>query len=123
MAEARPIGPIGTSGVGKSTLVNRLSGNEQLRTARTRASDEAGRHTTTHRQLFPLPGGGILLDTPGMRAMRFWEADQGLGETCEEITALAPSCRFKDCRHDAEPGCAVKAAVRTARTPRAWNPG
>ncbi|MEK7389679.1 MAG: ribosome small subunit-dependent GTPase A [Elusimicrobiota bacterium] len=107
----RTVGLVGSSGVGKSTLVNRLSGNEQLRTARTRASDEAGRHTTTHRQLFPLPGGGILLDTPGMREMRFWEADQGLAETFDDLTALAPSCRFKDCGHDSEPGCAVKAAV------------
>jgi len=107
----RTVGLIGSSGVGKSTLVNRLAGNEGIKTAETRASDERGRHTTTHRQLFILPNGGILLDTPGMREMQFWDSEQGLAKTFEEIDALAPSCRFKDCAHDAEPGCAVKAAV------------
>jgi ribosome biogenesis GTPase len=107
----RTVGLIGSSGVGKSTLVNRLAGNEGIKTAETRASDERGRHTTTHRQLFILPGGGILLDTPGMREMQFWDSEQGLAKTFDEIEALAPSCRFKDCAHDAEPGCAVKAAV------------
>lgn len=107
----RTVGLIGSSGVGKSTLVNRLAGNEGIKTAETRASDERGRHTTTHRQLFILPGGGILLDTPGMREMQFWDSEQGLAKTFEEIDALAPSCRFKDCVHDSEPGCAVKAAV------------
>ncbi len=107
----RTVGLIGSSGVGKSTLVNRLAGNEALKTAETRASDERGRHTTTHRQLFILPGGGILLDTPGMREMQFWDAEQGLKKTFDDIEALAPSCRFKDCAHGSEPGCAVKAAV------------
>lgn len=108
----RTVGLIGSSGVGKSTLVNRLSGNEKLKTAETRRTDERGRHTTTHRQLFILPGGGILLDTPGMREMQFWDAEQGLAKTFDEIEALAPSCRFKDCAHGSEPGCAVKAAVQ-----------
>jgi len=105
------IGLIGSSGVGKSTLVNRLAGNEDIKTAETRRKDERGRHTTTHRQLFILPNGGILLDTPGMREMQFWDSEQGLAKTFDEIEALAPSCRFKDCAHDSEPGCAVKAAV------------
>jgi ribosome biogenesis GTPase len=105
------VGLIGSSGVGKSTLVNRLAGNEDIKTAATRAKDERGRHTTTHRQLFILPNGGILLDTPGMREMQFWDSEQGLAKTFDEIEALAPSCRFKDCAHDSEPGCAVKAAV------------
>lgn len=115
LAPGRTVGCIGTSGVGKSTLVNRLLGSRLLRTAETRAKDCRGRHTTTHRQLFLLPGGSILLDTPGMREMQFWDAERGLAQTFEEIDALAPACRFKDCRHDAEPGCAVKAAVAEGR--------
>lgn len=107
----RTVGFVGSSGVGKSTLVNRLLGAEVLRTFETRTSDERGRHTTTHRQMFLLPGGGVLLDTPGMREMQFWEADQGLAKAFDEIDALAASCRFKDCAHDSEPGCAVKAGL------------
>jgi ribosome biogenesis GTPase len=120
----RTIGFVGSSGVGKSTLVNRLIGAEVLRTFETRASDERGRHTTTHRQMFLLPGGGILLDTPGMREMQFWEADQGLAKAFDEIDALAASCKFKDCGHNTEPGCAVKGGVNSgAVTPErlaAW---
>ena len=108
----KTLGLIGSSGVGKSTLVNRLAGNEEIKTAETRSKDERGRHTTTHRQLFILPGGGILLDTPGMREMQFWDSEQGLAKTFEEIETLAPSCKFKDCAHDSEPGCAVKDAVK-----------
>jgi ribosome biogenesis GTPase / thiamine phosphate phosphatase len=108
---------VGTSGVGKSTLVNRLLGREALKTAETRASDERGRHTTTHRELFVLPGGGVLLDTPGMREMAFWDAEKGVAEAFGEIDALAASCRFGDCGHGSEPGCAVKAAVEKGDLP------
>jgi len=111
----RTIGCVGTSGVGKSTLINRLLGTNNLRTAETRRADERGRHTTTHRELFLLPGGGILLDTPGMREMQFWDSELGLKKTFEEIDVLAPSCRFKDCLHNTEPGCAVKAAVAAGK--------
>ena len=107
----RTVGLVGSSGVGKSTLVNRLSGGELMGTAETRASDERGRHTTTHRQLFILPGGGVILDTPGMREMQFWDAERGVAGSFDEIESLAPSCRFRDCAHGSEPGCAVKAAV------------
>ena len=107
------VGFIGSSGVGKSTLVNRLLGAPLIRTRETRSSDERGRHTTTHRQMFLLPGGGVLLDTPGMREMQFWDAEQGLNKAFDEIDALSPSCRFKDCGHDSEPGCAVKAGVQS----------
>lgn len=107
----RTVGFIGTSGVGKSTVINRLLGDERFKTQETRGSDARGRHTTTHRQLVLLPGGGVLLDTPGMREMQPWEAEKGLGETFEEIERLAPQCRFRDCGHGAEPGCAVKKAL------------
>ena len=107
------IGFVGSSGVGKSTLVNRLLGTDHIRTFATRASDERGRHTTTHRQMFALPGGGILLDTPGMREMQFWDADQGLAKAFDEIDGLASACRFRNCGHDSEPGCAVKSGLET----------
>ena len=107
----RTVGFVGASGVGKSTLVNRLLGEDVLAVRETRGKDERGRHTTTHRELFRLPGGGILLDTPGMREMKLWDAERGVAESFDEIEALGPSCRFSDCRHDTEPGCAVKAAV------------
>ncbi len=107
----RTVGFVGTSGVGKSTLVNHLLGTKNIKTAATRSSDERGRHTTTHRELFLLPGGGVLLDTPGMRVMETWDTERGVAKTFDEIEALAASCRFKDCYHDSEPGCAVKAGV------------
>lgn len=109
----RTVGFVGSSGVGKSTLINRLLGREALRTGPVREHDERGRHTTTRRELFLLPGGGVLLDTPGMREMQLWEAGAGLGAAFDEIEALASSCRFGDCRHEAEPGCAVKAAAES----------
>lgn len=107
----KTVGCVGTSGVGKSTLINRLLGAEKFKTAATRASDARGRHTTTHRQLVLLPGGGVLLDTPGMREMQLWDSDKGLAAAFDEISVLAPACKFRDCAHEAEPGCAVKAAV------------
>jgi ribosome biogenesis GTPase len=101
---------IGSSGVGKSTLVNRLAGAPLLATNGVR-DDGRGRHTTTHRQLVRLAGGALLIDTPGMRELQLWSADDGLEATFAEITELAASCHFRDCAHRAEPGCAVLAAV------------
>ena len=109
----RTVGFIGSSGVGKSTLINRLLGTETIKTGETRKGDEQGRHTTTHRELFLLSRGGVLLDTPGMREMQFWDGERGLAQTFEEIDLLASQCRFKDCAHQAEPGCAVKTGVET----------
>jgi ribosome biogenesis GTPase len=105
---------LGPSGAGKSTLVNRLLGAARLRTAGVR-DDGRGRHTTTHRELVRLHGGALLIDTPGMRELQLWEADAGLGAAFADICALATQCRFRDCRHETEPGCAVLAAVDAGR--------
>lgn len=101
---------VGSSGAGKSTLVNALIGEERMTTGDVRASDGRGCHVTTRRQLVPLPGGGLLLDTPGMRELQLVDED-GLDSVFEDITALAARCRFRDCRHDHEPGCAVRESV------------
>jgi len=102
---------IGSSGVGKSTLVNRLSGDEALATAAVRDSDGRGRHTTTHRELFRLSQGTLLIDSPGVREIQLWEADEGLDEVFADIESLAAGCRFRDCGHQDTPGCAVLAAI------------
>jgi ribosome biogenesis GTPase len=99
---------LGSSGVGKSTLLNRLAGSELMRTSEV-AADGTGRHTTTHRELVRLPGGALVIDTPGLRELQFWEGD--LSAAFEDIETLAADCRFRDCAHAREPGCAVLAAV------------
>ena len=105
---------LGRSGAGKSTLVNALAGEEVVATGETRR-DGKGRHTTTTRELVPLPGGGVLLDTPGLRGAGLWVGDEGLERTFADIEALVADCRFSDCAHDTEPGCAVLAAVEDGR--------
>jgi len=107
----RTVALLGSSGVGKSTIVNRLLGEERQRTSAVREGDQRGRHTTTHRELVALPGGGLLLDTPGLRELQLWASDDGLKAAFDDIEALAPECRFRDCAHGQEPGCAVRAAV------------
>jgi ribosome biogenesis GTPase len=103
---------LGSSGVGKSTIVNRLAGRELLATQPVRAGDERGRHTTTHRELVVLPAGrGLLLDTPGMRELQLWADVEALDSTFSEIADLAAECRFGDCSHEREPGCAIQAAL------------
>ena len=104
---------VGSSGVGKSTLINQLLGNERQATQAVRETDAKGRHTTTHRELFVLPSGGILIDTPGMRELQLWQAGAGLASAFSEIEALAVGCRFADCSHTHENGCAVVAALDT----------
>jgi ribosome biogenesis GTPase len=103
---------VGSSGAGKSTLVNALLGEERMRTGEVRTSDGRGCHVTTHRQLVVLPGGGLLLDTPGMRELQLLD-DDGIDTVFGDIAALAGHCRFRDCSHNSEPGCAVKAAVES----------
>jgi ribosome biogenesis GTPase / thiamine phosphate phosphatase len=103
---------LGSSGVGKSTLVNALLGWERQLTADVRADDQRGRHTTTLRELLPMPGGALLIDNPGMRAVGMWEAEDGLGAAFAEIEAAAADCRFSDCSHATEPGCAVQTGIR-----------
>ncbi|MEK8130651.1 ribosome small subunit-dependent GTPase A [Paenibacillus filicis] len=102
---------LGSSGAGKSTLVNRLYGSEVLRTGGIREGDDRGRHTTTHRELIRLPEGALLIDTPGMRELQMWDADAGLGTAFGDVEELAQACRFGDCGHGSEPGCAVRAAL------------
>jgi ribosome biogenesis GTPase len=110
-AIGKTIAFLGSSGVGKSTLVNVLAGAEILKTQEVLRDDDRGRHTTSHRQLVLLPGGGVVMDTPGMRTMGIWEADTGLDNLFGDIEQLAQMCRFSDCRHDSEPGCAVKQSL------------
>jgi len=103
---------IGSSGVGKSTLINRLLSSAVQETSTIREQDGRGRHTTTVRQLFILPGGAIMIDNPGIREVGLGTAADGMADTFPDITALACHCRFSDCRHEGEPGCAVQEAVR-----------
>lgn len=102
---------IGASGVGKSTLVNALVGNDVQETGAVREGDQRGRHTTTARELVSLPQGGMLLDTPGLRAVSLWDADEGLSLAFADIEELAAQCKFRDCSHRSEPRCAVRAAI------------
>ena len=101
---------IGSSGVGKSTLINRLLGSERLKTTEVNEFDGRGRHTTTFRQLLQLPTGGLVIDTPGMREIQLWADEASLGSTFEDIATIAAQCRFADCSHNTEPGCAVREA-------------
>ena len=109
---------LGSSGVGKSTLLNRLLGEELLATAEVRAGDDKGRHTTVARELVTIPGGGVIIDTPGMRAIGLWDAGDGISAAFPDIEALAEHCRFRDCAHEDEPGCAVAAAAEAGQLPQ-----
>ena len=108
---------LGSSGVGKSTIINRLVGEDVQKTREVRQADSKGRHTTTHRQLVVLPGGGLIIDTPGMRELQLWDVNQAVKETFNDIDALGAACHFTDCRHRGEPRCAVGAAVDAGSVP------
>lgn len=114
---------IGNSGVGKSTLINHLLEKEVLKTQSVRDSDKRGRHTTTHRELFRLPDGGVIIDTPGMRSFLLWGGEEaGLSHTFSDIQRLIGKCRFNDCQHDTEPDCTVKEALESGKLDKnRWN--
>jgi ribosome biogenesis GTPase len=109
---------LGSSGVGKSSIINRLLGEERLRVNDVRQSDDRGRHTTTFRQMIQLPAGGIIVDTPGMREIQLWGDQDAVERAFDDIEGLAASCKFRDCRHQSEPGCAVTASLENGTLDR-----
>lgn len=113
---------LGSSGVGKSSLVNALAGTEIMDVSAIREDDAKGRHTTTHRQLIRLPGGAMIIDTPGMRELGMWEVSEGIGTAFADVERHLGKCRFSDCRHISEPGCAIRAAIEAGELDMArWN--
>lgn len=117
MTPGKTVAFVGSSGVGKSTLINHLLGEERLKTGGLR-NDDRGRHTTTHRELLILPGGAMVIDTPGMRELGMWDASEGIDTAFADIEALAEECRFSDCTHSGEPDCAVCEALKTGKLPQ-----
>jgi len=112
LAPGETVALLGSSGVGKSTLINRLLGVERLRTAEVRASDSRGRHTTTWRELILLPNGALVIDTPGLRELQLWDGGASARSVFPDIEALAADCHFRDCEHEQEPRCAVRLAAQ-----------
>ena len=115
LSPGKTIALIGSSGVGKSSLVNSLTGYTKQEVREIRENDDKGKHTTTHRELIQLPGGAVLVDTPGMRELQLWTSDEGISESFSDIEEYASACRFRDCKHNNEPGCAVWAAINEGK--------
>ncbi|WP_244094250.1 ribosome small subunit-dependent GTPase A [Jeotgalibacillus salarius] len=109
--EGMTVAVMGSSGVGKSSIINALIGEEKMLVNDIREDDSKGKHTTTHRELIMLPEKGVIIDTPGMRELQLWESDSGLSQGFQDIEALAGSCQFRDCSHETEPGCAIQQAI------------
>ena len=118
LGAGRTVALLGSSGVGKTTIVNRIVGEERLKTQEVRLSDSRGRHTTTRRELIALTQGGALIDTPGMREIQLWAGQESVDRAFEEIVAIASDCRYRDCSHSGERGCAVEAALADGRIER-----
>jgi ribosome biogenesis GTPase len=115
LGKGQTVALLGSSGVGKSTLANTLRGTNELATQDIRSDDDKGRHTTTSRQMRQLPGGAWIVDTPGMRELQLTDVEAGLNDVFAEITTVAKECRFADCGHIAEPGCAVRTAIESGK--------
>ncbi|WP_423410755.1 ribosome small subunit-dependent GTPase A [Heyndrickxia sp. MSNUG] len=111
LSPGKTVALIGSSGVGKSSLVNFLTGFQKQVVQEIRVNDDKGKHTTTHREMIQLPGGAVLIDTPGMREVQLWQSDEGISESFADIEEFSSSCRFRDCSHNNEPGCAIRAAI------------
>jgi ribosome biogenesis GTPase len=111
LVPGRTVALLGSSGVGKSSIVNALMGEDRLPTSEVRAHDSRGRHTTTHRELIALAEGGALIDTPGMRELQLWAGEDSVDTVFDEIADLAVQCRYRDCHHSGEQGCAVQQAL------------